>query len=99
MPGSPVTSVRRQNPSDPSGRRLALWHEGRELALQRLGDARTPALNDGSRGGIGEELLLSVLKAIENGLRRRCRRGLWNFEPPIHIGIHWAQNDGMRRHS
>ena len=49
----------------------AFRHEGLELALERLGHAHAPALGDGQGRGIGEDVLVAFLQAIEDALRRR----------------------------
>src|ERR1035438_5098405 len=69
--------------------------EGGVLALEGLDRTAAPALGQGLRRGIGEDVFLSVLHAVEDGSRDRFRGGLGYVEAPGHIGVGGAGQDRM----
>src|ERR1035438_7061770 len=84
-------------------RRLSLWLcrdglrccERGVLALEGLDRAAAPAFGQGLRRGIGEDVFLSVLHAVEDGSRDRFGGGLGYVEAPGHIGVGGAGQDRM----
>src|SRR4029077_5816098 len=85
------------DPGVASGR--TRWHEGRELPLQGLCRTIAPALRDGLRGGIGEDVLLATPEAIENAPRRRLGRRLRDVECPVHVRVDGPENDRVDSHA
>src|SRR6266478_2226508 len=79
--------------------RRALRHESCELALERLGYAGAPLLRDRLGHGIGEDVIVAFLQAVEDASRRGLGRDLGYVETPVHVGIDGTQEDGMDRHA
>src|SRR6266700_6479506 len=79
--------------------RRARRYETGKLALQRLECTVAPAVCDGLRCGVGEDLLFAPLQAVEDSLCGRCGRGFRNLETTVHVGVDRAQHDGMDRHA
>src|SRR5215510_1033281 len=70
-----------------------------ELALERLDGAAAPAVSDGRRRGVGEDVLLVVVHRVEDGSRDGLRSGLRYVESPGHVGVGGAGQDGMNPHA
>src|SRR5260370_39135705 len=79
--------------------RRALRHESCELALKRLDYAGAPALRDRLGRGIGEDVLVAFLQAVEDASRRGLVRELGYVEPSVQVGVDGGQDVGMDRHA
>src|SRR5437870_4149767 len=78
--------------------RHTLPHVSGELALQRLGCAGAPTLGDRLRHGIGEDVLVAFLEAVEDASCDGLRRKLWYVEVSRHVGVHGTGHNGMNLH-
>jgi hypothetical protein len=88
--GHHLTSVASGRESVASGRELTMasssplligrLYERRTLALERLGRTAAPAVSDGLRHGIGEDVLLTFVHRVEDGPRDGLRGGLGDVQ-------------------
>src|SRR5215470_20385939 len=74
-------------------------YERRILALERLGGSAAPALRHGLCHGIGENVLLSFLHSVEDGLRNGLRRGISDVVSSRHIRVHGAEQGRVNPHA
>src|SRR4051812_48596708 len=70
----------------------------RVLLFELLGRAGLPVLCERRRQRIREDLLVSVLDAVEDRPRDRFRRRLWDLEAAGHICVRWAGQDRVDRY-
>src|SRR5713101_7457397 len=75
------------------------FHEGCVLVFKCLRGTGAPALGDGLRSRVGENVLFSLLEAIEDGLRHGLGRSFRYIEAAAHVGIHWAREDRSEEHT
>src|SRR6516164_5941594 len=66
---------------------------------ERRGCTVAPALRDGPRHWVGEDVFLAFFDSIEDASRDRLRRKLGYIEVPCHVGVHGAGENGMNGHA
>src|SRR5580658_5258635 len=74
-------------------------HKTCVLTLERLGYASAPALRDGLRRWIREDVLFTILQPIEDAHCDGFRRGLRYLEASGHVGVNRAKKDAVDRHA
>src|SRR5262249_59917618 len=73
--------------------------ERRELVLELLRSAGTPALGQLDRRRVGEDLLFTTLDAVEDRLRDRLRSRLRHLEAAIHVLAARPPPHGLHPHT
>src|SRR5208283_26542 len=70
-------------------------HKACVLLLECLGDATAPALGDGLRRRVREDVLFVVLQTIEDALRDGLGRSLGDLESARHVGVDGTQENAV----
>src|SRR5207247_4501334 len=81
------------------GSRRGRRHECPELTLKRLRYAVSPSFRDRMRNRVGQDLLFTLFKTIEDAGCRCFARRLRNLEAAVHIGVDGADAAAIIRDS